>query len=440
MKDEKMKDREMWMGKLKEKLQNYSEPVPPFGWEQLEKELMTADVTPVPPVRKRVLHPYRRWAAVAAVALLLITSSLSVYFLNTPAADEIRRASTPMLAADPDILPPAHESDAQTGKVEPVNLRPRPMIAQARNVTERQVRELEPSVPAGDATGQADGRPEQEDGPNGQEVEKTETVAGNQSRSTLPEAEEKENKVRPDKRSGRDKLHIPVEKRKTGKGRWSVGAAVGNGGGVTLAGADDGMFQQPLSAGPLNMIESGEGDIIRIPENQIVYVKEGMPYVMNLDEVVDVKHRQPVSFGLSVRKELPKGFSVETGVTYTLLSSDVQMAGNPKRVDQKLHYIGIPVRANWNFFDKDRFTLYVAAGGMVEKCVYGVRGSEKLTVNPLQLSVAGAVGAQFNATKHVGIYVEPGVAYFFDNGSAVPTIRKETPCNFNLQAGIRYTY
>lgn len=438
MKDEKMKDREMWMGKLKEKLQNYSEPVPPFGWEQLEKELMVSDVTPVPPVEKRVLRPYRRWAAVAAVALLLITSSVGVYFLNTPAADEIRRASTPMLASDPDLLPPVHESDAQAVKVEPANPRPRPMIARAINVTERQV--LEPSAQKEEAAMQEDSRSVTEDSRTLQKLDKTETVDENQNRTILPETEEKENRMRTGKRSGRDKLHLPVEKPKSGKGRWSVGAAVGNGGGVTLAGADAGMIQQLLSDGRLNMIESGESDIIRIPENQIVYVKEGMPYVMNLDEVVDIKHRQPVSFGLSVRKELSKGFSLETGVTYTLLSSDVQMAGNPKRVDQKLHYIGIPVRANWNFFDKDRFTLYVAAGGMVEKCVYGVRGSEKLSVNPLQLSVAGAIGAQFNATKHVGIYVEPGVAYFFDNGSGVPTIRKETPCNFNLQAGIRYTY
>ena len=58
MKDEKMKDREMWMDKLKEKLENYSEPIPPFGWEQLEKEL-------VPPVKKRILYPYRRWGAAA---------------------------------------------------------------------------------------------------------------------------------------------------------------------------------------------------------------------------------------------------------------------------------------------------------------------------------------------------------------------------------------
>ena len=77
---------------------------------------------------------------------------------------------------------------------------------------------------------------------------------------------------------------------------------------------------------------------------------------------------------------------------------------------------------------------------MIEKCVYGKLGSEKETVKPLQFSVSGAVGVQLNATKRIGIYMEPGVAYFFDDGSSVQTIRKENPFNFNIQAGIRFTY
>ena len=77
---------------------------------------------------------------------------------------------------------------------------------------------------------------------------------------------------------------------------------------------------------------------------------------------------------------------------------------------------------------------------MVEKCVYGKLAGDKVNVKPLQFSVAGAVGAQFNATEHVGFYVEPGVSYFFDDGSKIQAIRKETPCNFNLQAGLRFTY
>ena len=420
MKDEKMKDKEMWMDKLKEKLQDYSEPMPASGWEQLEKEL-------VPPVEKRILYPYRKWVATAAAVLLVAAISLSIYFLNTPTAEEIRRTATPMLAADPDILPQTDAPDVQVVKVEPARAI-RPIVAQAKKIAEREG--TEPSVPVEAVREIAGGKETVQQMANEkEEIEKEPVVAKEESPV-----------VRSHKRSGQDKLHIPVEKPESKKGRWSLGAAVGNAGGISLTGND-------LAGGGipneqrLNLVSNAaEGEIIRIPDNQMVVFKEGVPYLKRMDEIVDIKHHQPISFGLSVRKGLAKGFSVETGLTYTLLSSDVEMSGGNAMIDQKLHYIGIPVRANWNFFDKDRFTLYVAAGGMIEKCVYGKLGSEKQTVKPVQLSVAGAVGAQFNATKHVGIYVEPGVAYFFDDGSNVQTIRKETPCNFNIQAGIRFTY
>lgn len=420
MKDEKMKDKEMWMDKLKENLQDYSEPMPASGWEQLEKEL-------VPPVEKRILYPYRKWVATAAAVLLVAATSLSIYFLNTPTAEEIRRTATPMLAADPDILPQTDAPDVQVVKVEPARAI-RPIVAQAKKIAERQG--TEPSVPVEAVREIAGGKETVQQMANEkEEIEKEPVVAKEESPV-----------VRSHKRSGQDKLHIPVEKPESKKGRWSLGAAVGNAGGISLTGND-------LAGGGipneqrLNLVSNAaEGEIIRIPDNQMVVFKEGVPYLKRMDEIVDIKHHQPISFGLSVRKGLAKGFSVETGLTYTLLSSDVEMSGGNAMIDQKLHYIGIPVRANWNFFDKDRFTLYVAAGGMIEKCVYGKLGSEKQTVKPVQLSVAGAVGAQFNATKHVGIYVEPGVAYFFDDGSNVQTIRKETPCNFNIQAGIRFTY
>jgi len=156
--------------------------------------------------------------------------------------------------------------------------------------------------------------------------------------------------------------------------------------------------------------------------------------------VVDIDHKQPLSFGFSVRKGLARGFSVETGLTYTYLASDVKFAGSSETVSQKLHYLGIPLRANWNFVDKKFFIMYVSAGGAMEKCVYGKIGSKNETVKPLQFSVMGAVGAQYNISSRVGIYVEPGVSYFFDDGSDIETIRKENPCNFTLQGGVRLTY
>ena len=101
-----MEEKELWMNKLKEKLADYSEPVPASGWEQLEKELM-------PPVEKKI-YPYRKWMmAAAAVILLAVVSSVSLYFLGTPAADEIRHIKTPALASTPDALPGVQQPDVQ---------------------------------------------------------------------------------------------------------------------------------------------------------------------------------------------------------------------------------------------------------------------------------------------------------------------------------------
>ena len=214
-----------------------------------------------------------------------------------------------------------------------------------------------------------------------------------------------------------------------------MGLSVGNSGGAsTEVGVGSHAYMSRVS-----MLSVSNG-LMEIPNDQTLVFEDGVPYLRQAKQVVDIKHHQPISFGLSVRKGLAKGFSLETGLTYTLLSSDAKLAGEEQQIEQKLHYVGIPLRANWNFLDKKLVTLYVSGGGMVEKCVYGKLGSVIETVKPLQFSVSGAVGAQVNATKRLGIYVEPGVAYYFDDGSDIQTIRKENPFNFNIQAGIRLTY
>mgnify|MGYP006922383328 CR=1 FL=1 len=58
-----MEEKELWMNKLKEKLEDYSEPIPASGWEQLEKELMS-------PVERKI-YPYRKWMMAAAAVILL---------------------------------------------------------------------------------------------------------------------------------------------------------------------------------------------------------------------------------------------------------------------------------------------------------------------------------------------------------------------------------
>lgn len=422
-----MEEKELWMNKLKEKLADYSEPVPASGWEQLEKELM-------PSVEKKI-YPYRKWMmAAAAVILLAVVSSVSLYFLGTPAADEMRHIQTPALATTPDVLPGVQQPDMQGTSVEPV-LRPvareNRLAKVDRDIPEHKMPVDEPAVKDEPALVVE----EKELGTVINEGEPTEETNAGQTQTQTKDKERPTAGNRPRRPSDRDKYHIPTEKPSSRKGTWSMGLGVGNSGGAS---SEVGSGAYPYMS-RVSMLSVSNG-LMEIPNDQTLVFEDGVPYLRQAKQVVDIKHHQPISFGLSVRKALGKGFSLESGLTYTLLSSDAKLADNDRQIEQKLHYIGIPLRANWNFLDKKLVTLYVSGGGMVEKCVYGKLGSEKETVKPLQFSVSGAVGAQLNATKRVGVYVEPGVAYYFDDGSDIQTIRKENPFNFNIQAGIRLTY
>ena len=416
-----MKDDELWLKKIKERLDDYSEPLPDAGWERLEKALPTSAPMSVVGTKKKIL--FRRWAMTAAAVALVAVSSVSLWLLQSPVVDDVRRAAEPALAAIPDALPAPAEPDVQGEEPEFVIRR---VIEQesSRQALVAQHLETEKNISEMGAQIQEKDTEVLTEKVNGDDV-----VPSNSSSTSKG----KEREVyRP---SSRDKLHIPAEKASSQKGTWSMGLSVGNSGGASTE-LGSGI---PSYMSRVSMVSVSNG-LLSIPNDQQLVFEDGVPYLRQANQVVDMEHHQPISFGLSVRKSLAKGFSVETGLTYTLLSSDAKFADSDQKTKQKLHYLGIPLKANWNFLDKKLFTLYVSGGGMIEKCVYGKLGTEKETVKPLQFSVSGAVGAQFNATKRVGIYVEPGVAYFFDDGSDVQTIRKENPFNFNIQAGIRLTY
>ena len=435
---------ELWMRKIKERLDDYSEPLPVSGWERLEKDLSASK----PPVagRRRII-PFRRWAVAAAAALLVAVSSVSVWLLQSPVGEEMRNTTAPTLAAVPDKLPEQQTPSVRTEITEPdyraqkqelpTDTNRRSLLAQQLNTADETEREA--------VVQSLNAEPEVQTA-NVQE-RTAESAQANQEAAEVIAEEERTEKVERRRPSGRDKLHLPVggTKREQSRG-WSVGLAVGNTGGLISGSSMDesGLLQNGqsfgVSGGRVDLTTMSDG-IMEVPDGQELVFKDGIPYLQRSSgQVVDIDHKQPLSFGFSVRKGLARGFSVETGLTYTYLASDVKFAGSSETVSQKLHYLGIPLRANWNFLDKKLVTLYVSGGGMIEKCVYGKLGSEKETVKPLQFSVSGAVGVQLNATKRIGIYMEPGVAYFFDDGSSVQTIRKENPFNFNIQAGIRFTY
>lgn len=424
---------ELWLKKMKERLDDYSEPLPSDGWERLEKALQPS------PVRMKRTIFFRRWTVAAAVALLLVVSSVGVWLLQSPVADEIRNTSMPALAVVPDELPEPAVQEKQTEMPEPVYYN-KGRKARTKNLVAQQIDlrdNLEENVLKEEETRTQPVVSEEKAGNNKAERE--------EDKATVPASNEEKKQAAQHRPVKKEKLTYPTEMKKHKKSKgWSVGISVGNTGGNSLNNTDSWMQDYSVSSVPngskVDLISTSNG-MVTIPEGQEVVFQGGIPYLLGRsNQVVSIDHKQPVTVGLSLRKGLPKGFSLETGLTYTYLASDVKYAGSSDIVSQKLHYIGIPLRANWNFIDTKRFTVYVSAGGAVEKCVYGTIDSEKETVKPLQLSVLGAVGAQLNLTNHLGFYVEPGVSYFFDDGSDIQTIRKENPCNFTLQAGFRLSY
>jgi len=442
-----MKDDELWLKKIKERLDDYSEPLPEAGWERLEKALPDAAPMTVVP-GKRVM--FRRWAMTAAAIVLVAVSSVSLWLLQSPVVDDVRRSAEPALASMPDILPEQTKPDTQGEQPEPVIRR---VLEQGSSHHQRLVAqrlETEGTRPgeelSDDAAIRVTDRSEEfliSDG-TGKAEEQAENSG--QTVEGTPSTSEKDNRrvYRP---SGKDKLHLPAEKKSSAREKgWAVGLSVGNTGGLVSLdntagnGMDNSPSTGPLFSDKLDLTNASNG-ILSIPEGQELIFAGGVPYLRkNTRKVQDIKHKQPISFGVSVRKALPKNFSVETGLTYTMLASEITYEGGAEKIDQKLHYIGIPVRANWSFVNNKNFNMYVSAGGAVEKCVYGKIAGEKETVKPVQFSVMGAVGAQYNISNRVGIYVEPGVSYFFDDGSPIETIRKENKTNFTLQAGVRLTY
>lgn len=151
------------------------------------------------------------------------------------------------------------------------------------------------------------------------------------------------------------------------------------------------------------------------------------------------RHHQPLSFGLSVRKEFAYGLSLESGVNYTLLWSDVRMQSGREDISQKLHFIGVPLRLNWQFLETGRFSMYVGAGGMLEKCVSAKFGSKSVDEPKVQWSVAGAVGAQYRLGNYVGLYFEPEVSHYFTE-TTLRTSRTDSSLSLTLRLGVRLSF
>lgn len=168
---------------------------------------------------------------------------------------------------------------------------------------------------------------------------------------------------------------------------------------------------------------------------------------------VTMKHRMPLSAGVSVGVRITERMSLESGLIYTYLhsSSDVEMHST-YTIRQGLHYIGIPLAVNYYAVDRNKWGLYIRGGGAIEKGIRGhrtteiaLRGesahnsrtSENFRIKGVQPSLNGAVGAEWRFLRPLSLYAEPGVGYYFTQRSQPDSYRTEHPLNFTMKVGLR---
>lgn len=408
-------ENEPWIDRLKRQVDHYEKPLPEDDWNDFEKQLFTPFLR-----RKRRV----KWMRIAALIFLLaVPSSLLIWLSEKEEMQTITYMATsyPIVKED---NPPSPLPESIICMSHPVvKIKPAERLTTEDN--EREDSTLLPETPPQD------------------------TVKATPSQ---PQAV----KRRP---THREVYQVPAPKRHSVS---TLALAVSTGNGSTGSGILNKSFSRGDAATDANDKLYWTDFKAQLQESAKDYPDKQM-YAALLQIADDnighpmMEHSRyslPVSVALSFRKQLGLYWGVAAGLQYTYLSSESSLGEQSEWISrQKLHYVGLSLKLDRTLYSTRTFAFYAAAGGTIEKSVSGkleqdfiIKGEkvyscdENRNMKPMQFSLNGTLGAQYNATSTFGIFAEPGVAFYFENDSDIRTIRNEHPLNFNLQVGVRWNY
>ena len=165
-------------------------------------------------------------------------------------------------------------------------------------------------------------------------------------------------------------------------------------------------------------------------------------------------HDKPIILGLAVNKSIGKHWSLETGLQYSYLKSYFTLGTGNYRVDkeQKLHYIGIPVKLSYQFMAYKRLSAYGSAGASIQIPLSGktyadyvVGGKSGYTTDwkttpSIQWTVNTNIGIQYQFAPKLTLFVEPTLNWYIPNGSEVKNTWTERPFTLTVPFGIRLSW
>lgn len=401
-------------------------------WDAIESKRTETSSTPRPMKRPVMLWVKR---SIAAAAMIGVAISVGVYLINIK--QEVSQA--PLLTKVTDNPVSSLENRPQNTMVHTVRDKQPSKTLIAQNILPTHVSDMLPPLPSVQTEAQsetADNHPdENRDNPSVVEEKPVKT------NDTSEKVERIEKQQFPSKA---DNGYIASILKKTSTSNKVSVSIYGSGGtGSVLNCNSKGDSFVGVGVGP------DDSDWADNPLLGILVFNQGK------DIETDIKHRLPIRAGVSLTYNFNERFGIETGLSYTNLISDVREGSESHYYtgEQKLHYIGIPLNLKYRVFSWKRFDLYASAGALAEKCVsakldkefildHQKKGSEStdLSEKPMQWSANASLGVQCNLVNSMSIFVEPGISYYFNDGTNIQTIYKEKPLNFNLNLGIRFTF
>ncbi|MDL2223095.1 porin family protein [Bacteroidales bacterium OttesenSCG-928-M11] len=403
-KEDKSTNNNSFENVVKKKLQNFSVPVDETYWKEIDEKLKTKQ-------RRKTLT---LWISVASVA-----ASIAILWLIFPFNSQIsiNYENEYFSENESHIKKDVLEEKDVPASIDAIHKSPHVAIVSKRE--DRKSKSNEPNICIS----------------NGDEIvisEKPEedTLVISES-DYLAEQKQETNKntevilVAPDP-FAYDDWELPKHKKKT-KSSMGLLASIGNN------------YTNPNSNPILS--SSDEPDLAPIPTKQ-----EDIYSYSNFSKV---KHAAPISFGISVRKELHPTVSIESGLIYTYLYTKFENTNPYRDAKMQVHYLGIPLNFVVKIHQTNSWQAYASFGGMIEKGIHSLYKQKKMeaggnlsestisgSVEGVQFSLNAALGIEYKLDESYSIYFEPKAGYFFENDQPV-SIRTEHPFNIGIAAGIR---
>ena len=407
--------KEEWTDKLKTRLEHH-EMTPPAGlWEGISKRMNLAEK----PVRKSSFTLSKRWLA-AAAALLALAGFFALYDFKDDAKD-----SSPVNIAE---KAESHQVPAQEQTLEEKPVGEEAAAPQSHSLLARAIPAIRKSVSPTTESQEPSVTPvitEEKEEETTDTPKNAETSQATQQ--TARKIQQASSALPPSYQQNDGKPYSEADKRPR---QWSFGLHAS--GGLLAANSHQQNDHYPISqSDPLSPSSHYGYNSSETPQNETP---------------IKASHRLPIRFGLKIGYQLSERWALQTGITYTYLYSEFTLVNRLQpAIDQRLHYVGIPLGISYQIWKNSYFRLYASAGATAEKVVKNSQKSGDAKINshpdgekPLQWSVNAALGAEYQPTKQLGIYLEPSLGYYFKDNTPLEHYYKEHPLSPAIEFGLRW--